>query len=152
MRVGAKRKPPAVGQSWVAPFRYDNIESHIKKQHPSKWVEYDAVKKSWNSFTKPFSPVISPRRMMIHRASIAPLSWITFKLYLSLLCPHQGGMLPPQLKSQLFMQLARTLLMSSLATCTMPPLHICFRKVKTKMVTVKVVLPALAVQLCQSYC
>ncbi len=53
-RVGAKRKPPAVGQLWVAPFRCDNIESHMKKQHPSKWTEHEAVKKSWKSFTKPF--------------------------------------------------------------------------------------------------
>ncbi len=33
-RVGAKHKPPAVGQLWVAPFRYDNIESHMRSNIP----------------------------------------------------------------------------------------------------------------------
>jgi hypothetical protein len=85
-RVGAKRKPPAVGQSWVAPFRYNNIESHMKKQHPSKWAEYEAVKNSWKSFTKPFLRVeqsnlfFTKKDDATHRARSAPLSWITFKL------------------------------------------------------------------------
>jgi hypothetical protein len=39
----------------VAPFRFDNIEAHIKKkQHPSKWAECEAVKKSWKSFAMLF--------------------------------------------------------------------------------------------------
>ena len=29
-RVDAKRKAPTLGQSWVAPFRCDNIKTHMK--------------------------------------------------------------------------------------------------------------------------
>ena len=39
-KVGAKRKPASAIQAWTGSFRYDNIESHVRGQHPSKWAEY----------------------------------------------------------------------------------------------------------------
>jgi hypothetical protein len=41
-KVGAKCQASTVVQGWMRPFRYDNIESHVNGQHPTKWVEYDA--------------------------------------------------------------------------------------------------------------
>ena len=43
----AKRKSATLGKSWTAPFRYDNIETHMKFQHASKWSEYEAAKETW---------------------------------------------------------------------------------------------------------
>ncbi|KAI2505628.1 deoxyribose-phosphate aldolase [Fragilaria crotonensis] len=34
---GSKRKPATTVQGWSAPFRYDNIEKHLRVQHPSQW-------------------------------------------------------------------------------------------------------------------
>jgi hypothetical protein len=39
-KVGAKRQASTVVQGWMCPFRYDNIESHVSSQHPTKWAEY----------------------------------------------------------------------------------------------------------------
>ncbi len=39
-KVGAKRQASTVVQGWMRPFRYDNIESHVNGQHPTKWAEY----------------------------------------------------------------------------------------------------------------
>ncbi len=39
-KVGAKDQASTVVQGWMRPFRYDNIESHVSGQHPTKWVEY----------------------------------------------------------------------------------------------------------------
>jgi hypothetical protein len=39
-KVGAKRQALTVVQGWMRPFRYDNIESHVSGQHPTKWAEY----------------------------------------------------------------------------------------------------------------
>jgi hypothetical protein len=39
-KVGAKRQASTTIQGWMHPFRYDNIESHVSGQHPTKWVEY----------------------------------------------------------------------------------------------------------------
>jgi hypothetical protein len=39
-KVGAKRQASTVVQGWMRPFRYDNIESHVSGQHPTKWAEY----------------------------------------------------------------------------------------------------------------
>ena len=50
-KVGAKRKSATLGQSWAAPFRYDNIETHMKFQHASKWSEYEEAKKAWEFLT-----------------------------------------------------------------------------------------------------
>lgn len=32
----------------MRPFRYDNIETHMRTQHPFKWAQYKALKKVWN--------------------------------------------------------------------------------------------------------
>jgi hypothetical protein len=50
-RIGAKRKAATLGQSWTAPFRYDNIETHVRNQHASKWAEYEQAKKTWDFLT-----------------------------------------------------------------------------------------------------
>jgi branched-subunit amino acid transport protein len=42
-KVGSKRKPASTVQGWEAPFRYDNIEKHLRKQHPSQWDLYSAL-------------------------------------------------------------------------------------------------------------
>ena len=39
-KVGAKRQPTIVVQGWTRPFRYDNIETHLSSQHPTKYAEY----------------------------------------------------------------------------------------------------------------
>jgi hypothetical protein len=39
-KVGAKRQASIVVQGWMRPFCYDNIESHVSGQHPTKWTEY----------------------------------------------------------------------------------------------------------------
>lgn len=48
-KVGSKRKAssPGSGQSWTVPFRYDNIENHVRTQHPLKWAEYEKAKMIW---------------------------------------------------------------------------------------------------------
>ncbi|KAI2505242.1 hypothetical protein MHU86_9144 [Fragilaria crotonensis] len=46
-KVGAKRKTTSLGQSWLAPFRYDNIETHMKTQHAVKWAEFEEAKIAW---------------------------------------------------------------------------------------------------------
>ena len=53
-RVGSKRKGfcPTSQQSWVFPFRYDNIENHVRTQHPSKWDEYETAKLKWKYATR----------------------------------------------------------------------------------------------------
>jgi hypothetical protein len=33
--------------TWVYPFRYDNIENHVLRQHPEKWAEYQNERKTW---------------------------------------------------------------------------------------------------------
>ncbi len=35
-----KRQASTIVQGWMRPFRYDNIESHVSGQHPTKWAEY----------------------------------------------------------------------------------------------------------------
>jgi hypothetical protein len=42
-RAGQKRKPSSTAQSWSPPYRYDNIESHMSKQHREKWALYKAL-------------------------------------------------------------------------------------------------------------
>ncbi len=39
-KVSAKRQASTAVQGWMRPFRYDNIESHVNDQHPTKWAEY----------------------------------------------------------------------------------------------------------------
>ena len=43
-KVGSKRKPTSTVQGWNAPFRYDNIEKHIRFVYPSQWDVYNAIK------------------------------------------------------------------------------------------------------------
>jgi hypothetical protein len=31
----------------MVPFRYDNIENHVRTQHPAKFAEYERAKKTW---------------------------------------------------------------------------------------------------------
>lgn len=73
-RVGSKRKTTqASGQAWTVPFRYDNIENHVRTQHPLKWAEYEDAKtrwkhnsryEEWNSF---FANAPSPHGSAIHK-------------------------------------------------------------------------------------
>jgi hypothetical protein len=42
-KVGSKRKPATTVQGWNAPFRYDNIENHVRAQHPSQWALYSTL-------------------------------------------------------------------------------------------------------------
>ena len=39
-KVGSKRK---VNQEWSHPFRYDNIENHLRNQHSRQWALYQAL-------------------------------------------------------------------------------------------------------------
>jgi hypothetical protein len=39
-KVCVKRHALTAIQGWMHPFRYDNIESHISGQHPTKWAEF----------------------------------------------------------------------------------------------------------------
>lgn len=41
--MGCKRKPKNTIQSWTSPFRYDNIEHHMRTQHPSQWDQYSKL-------------------------------------------------------------------------------------------------------------
>ncbi len=43
-KVGSKRKPTTTVQGWSTPFRYDNIENHMRTQHPTQWAQYVAIK------------------------------------------------------------------------------------------------------------
>ena len=46
-KVGTKQKQGSSQMTWVYPFRYDNIENHVLKQHPEKWAEYQNERKTW---------------------------------------------------------------------------------------------------------
>ncbi len=41
--VTSKHKTTTKVQGWFAPFRYDNIDNHMRTQHGTKWLEYDAI-------------------------------------------------------------------------------------------------------------
>jgi hypothetical protein len=43
-KVGSKRKPTTTVQGWSTPFRYNNIENHMRTQHPTQWGQYAAIK------------------------------------------------------------------------------------------------------------
>jgi hypothetical protein len=43
-KVGSKRKPTTTVQGWSTPFHYDNIENHMRTQHPTQWTQYAAIK------------------------------------------------------------------------------------------------------------
>jgi len=45
-KVGSKRKVATTVQGWSHPFRYDNIENHLRNQHSSQWVVYQALESS----------------------------------------------------------------------------------------------------------
>ena len=47
-KSGSKRKATHLGQAWTSPFRYENIETHMKNQHAMKWAEYEEAKKDWD--------------------------------------------------------------------------------------------------------
>jgi hypothetical protein len=42
-KVGAKRKAKRKVQAWSAPFRYENIEGHVRDQHADKFEEYSKL-------------------------------------------------------------------------------------------------------------
>jgi hypothetical protein len=44
--VGSKRKAATIVQGWSHPFRYDNIENHLRNQHYGQWALYQALKSS----------------------------------------------------------------------------------------------------------
>ena len=46
-KAGSKRKTTSLGQTWITPFRYDNIDAHMKTQHAVKWSEFEEAKSSW---------------------------------------------------------------------------------------------------------
>ncbi len=39
-KVGSKRKAATTVQGWSHPFRYDNIENHLRNQHSGQWAVY----------------------------------------------------------------------------------------------------------------
>ncbi len=43
-KVGSKRKPTTIVQGWLTPFRYNNIENHMRTQHPTQWAQYATIK------------------------------------------------------------------------------------------------------------
>ena len=45
-KVGSKHKVATIVQGWSHPFRYDNIESHIRNQHSGQWALYQALESS----------------------------------------------------------------------------------------------------------
>ncbi len=45
-KVGSKRKATTTVQGWSHPFRYDNIENHLRNQHSSQWAVYQALESS----------------------------------------------------------------------------------------------------------
>jgi hypothetical protein len=45
--VGSKRKAMTIVQGWRHPFRYDNIENHLRNQHYGQWALYQALESSY---------------------------------------------------------------------------------------------------------
>jgi hypothetical protein len=45
-KVGSKRKAVTTVQGWSHPFRYDNIENHLRNQHSGQWAIYQACESS----------------------------------------------------------------------------------------------------------
>ncbi len=45
-KVGSKRKAVTTVQGWSHPFRYDNIENHLRNQHSGQWAVYQALESS----------------------------------------------------------------------------------------------------------
>jgi hypothetical protein len=45
-KVGSKRKAATTVQGWNHPFRYDNIENHLRNQHSGQWALYQALESS----------------------------------------------------------------------------------------------------------
>ncbi|KAH9554008.1 hypothetical protein CY35_08G042000 [Sphagnum magellanicum] len=43
-KVGSKQKLTTTVQGWSTPFCYDNIENHMRTQHPTQWAQYAAIK------------------------------------------------------------------------------------------------------------
>jgi hypothetical protein len=43
-KVGSKRKPTTIVQGWSTPFHYDNIENHMRTQHPTQCAQYTTIK------------------------------------------------------------------------------------------------------------
>jgi len=39
-KIGLKRKAATTVQGWSHPFRYDNIENHLRNQHSGQWAVY----------------------------------------------------------------------------------------------------------------
>ncbi len=45
-KVGSKCKATTTVQGWNHPFRYDNIENHLRNQHSGQWAIYQALESS----------------------------------------------------------------------------------------------------------
>ncbi len=45
-KVGSKCKAATTVQGWSHPFRYDNIENHLRNQHSGQWALYQALESS----------------------------------------------------------------------------------------------------------
>ena len=46
-KVGSKCKVANIVQRWSHPFRYDNIENHLRNQHFGQWALYHALESSY---------------------------------------------------------------------------------------------------------
>jgi len=46
-KVGSKCKATTTVQGWNHPFRYDNIENHLRNQHSGQWAIYQALESSF---------------------------------------------------------------------------------------------------------
>jgi hypothetical protein len=42
-KVGTKRKPTSNVQAWRPPFRYDNLELHLRGQQTTQWAGYNTL-------------------------------------------------------------------------------------------------------------
>jgi hypothetical protein len=45
-KVRSKHKAATIVEGWSHPFRYDNIEDHLRNQHYGQWALYQALKSS----------------------------------------------------------------------------------------------------------
>jgi hypothetical protein len=56
-KVGSKQKPTTTVQGWSTPFHYDNIENHMRTQHPTQCAQYTAIKSDneRNNFSPTFT-------------------------------------------------------------------------------------------------
>ncbi|KAH9562545.1 hypothetical protein CY35_05G077800 [Sphagnum magellanicum] len=70
-KVGSKCKAATTVQGWSHPFRYDNIENHLRNQHSGQWALYQALE-SFSERTSLFDdvPVAFKNSIKAHFSSL----------------------------------------------------------------------------------